>query len=193
MGGSIMITASDFVKWLQVFNVVYGGHGGPISFPLIPSLGGTGSSAIPSVGQIPIGDGSNYVAANLTAGSGIAISNASGAITISSTDAGPNWNPISGTSQTAAAGQGYVCLNSAQTTVSLPDVCAFGDTVTVVAYGAGGFLLVPGTFQTIRTPTGTASTSIASAEAQDAVEVVCVVANSTWQTLNSSSTGLVVT
>ena len=188
-----MITASDFVKWLQVFNVVYGGSGGPIDFPLAPSLGGTGSSLTPGVGAIPIGDGTNYVPANITAGSGIAITNGAGSITISSTDAGPNWNSISGTTQTAAAGQGYVCVNAAQTTVTLPAVAAFGDTVSVAAFGAGGFLLAPGAGQTIRTPTGTASVSIVSAEAQDAIQVLCVVANTTWQVLNSSSTGLVVT
>ena len=44
--------------------------------------GGTGITSVPSNGQIPIGNGSNYVASTLTAGSNITITNGSGGITI---------------------------------------------------------------------------------------------------------------
>lgn len=47
-----------------------------------PANGGTGTSAIPANGQLPIGNGTNYVAAQLTAGSGISILNAPGAVTV---------------------------------------------------------------------------------------------------------------
>jgi hypothetical protein len=50
--------------------------------------GGTGVSTVPTNGQIPIGNGTNYVAATLTAGSGISITNSSGAITIATSGAG---------------------------------------------------------------------------------------------------------
>lgn len=45
--------------------------------------GGTGLSSTPTNGQVPIGNGTGYTLATLTAGSGISISNASGSITIS--------------------------------------------------------------------------------------------------------------
>ena len=50
--------------------------------------GGTGLTTIPSNGQIPIGNGSGYSAATLTAGSNITISNSAGGITIAATGGG---------------------------------------------------------------------------------------------------------
>lgn len=46
--------------------------------------GGTGATSTPSNGQIPIGNGSTYTAATITAGSGITVTNGSGSITIAS-------------------------------------------------------------------------------------------------------------
>lgn len=45
--------------------------------------GGTNLSATPANGQLPIGNGAGYTLAQLTAGSGINVANAAGAITIS--------------------------------------------------------------------------------------------------------------
>jgi hypothetical protein len=50
--------------------------------------GGTGITTTPTNGQIPIGNGTNYVAATLTAGSGVSITNSSGGVTISATGSG---------------------------------------------------------------------------------------------------------
>jgi len=50
--------------------------------------GGTGLTTIPTDGQIPIGNGSGYSAATLTAGSNITISNSAGGITIAATGGG---------------------------------------------------------------------------------------------------------
>ena len=47
--------------------------------------GGTGLSSAPANGQIPIGNGTNYNLATLTAGTGISINNAAGAVTVSAT------------------------------------------------------------------------------------------------------------
>jgi hypothetical protein len=47
--------------------------------------GGTGLTATPSNGQLPIGNGSGYTLANLSAGTGISITNASGSITVAVT------------------------------------------------------------------------------------------------------------
>ena len=64
--------------------------GGPITSSGVITLagtlnatsGGTGSSAVPTNGQIPIGNGTSYVAANITAGTGAIVTNAAGSITI---------------------------------------------------------------------------------------------------------------
>lgn len=44
--------------------------------------GGTGITTVPTNGQIPIGNGSTYTAAALTAGSGISITNGAGSVTL---------------------------------------------------------------------------------------------------------------
>ena len=53
-----------------------------VSGTLPTANGGTGITTTPSNGQIPIGNGTNYVAATLTAGAGIGVTNASGAVTV---------------------------------------------------------------------------------------------------------------
>ena len=50
--------------------------------------GGTNLSATPANGQLPIGNGSGYALATLTAGTGIGITNGAGTITIGVTGAG---------------------------------------------------------------------------------------------------------
>lgn len=50
--------------------------------------GGTNVSSTPSNGQLLIGDGTGYTLANLTAGTGVTITNAAGGITISAPDTG---------------------------------------------------------------------------------------------------------
>jgi hypothetical protein len=57
-----------------------------ITNPLPVANGGTGLTTTPIAnGRLLIGNGTNYTLANLTAGAGITITNASGAITIAST------------------------------------------------------------------------------------------------------------
>jgi len=53
-----------------------------VSGTLAVGNGGLGITTTPSNGRIPIGNGTNYVAANLTAGAGIGITNAAGAVTV---------------------------------------------------------------------------------------------------------------
>ena len=60
---------------------------GDISGTLPIAKGGTGVTTVPTNGQLPIGNGTGYTVAALTAGSGITITNAAGAITIASTAA----------------------------------------------------------------------------------------------------------
>lgn len=55
---------------------------------LAAGSGGTGTSSTPSNGQLLIGTGSGYNVANLTAGTGIVITNAFGAITIAASGGG---------------------------------------------------------------------------------------------------------
>ena len=60
---------------------------GDISGTLPIAKGGTGVTTVPTNGQLLIGNGAGYTVAALTAGSGITVTNAAGAITIAATAA----------------------------------------------------------------------------------------------------------
>ncbi len=144
--------------------------------------GGLGITTTPTNGQIPIGNGTNYVAAALTAGTGISITNGSGSISIATTSFALAWSNVAGTTQAAAINSGYVIGNAAQTTVTLPATAALGSIVAVQGKGAGGWILTANGGQTIQV--GSSATSaggtVTSANQWDAIEVVCVTADTTW-------------
>lgn len=106
--------------------------------PLPVSQGGTGISTVPTNGQLLIGNGTNYTAANLTAGSGALITNAAGSITIATTGATglPTFVLVSATTVTAVSGAHYALSNAAASTLTLPATPSAGDLVWVT--GANG-------------------------------------------------------
>lgn len=57
--------------------------GAPVNVIVPYNFGGTGLSAVPANGQIPIGNGAGYALNTLTAGNGLTITNTAGVITIS--------------------------------------------------------------------------------------------------------------
>jgi hypothetical protein len=67
------------------FNQNTSGTAAGLSATLAVSSGGTGITTTPSNGFLPIGNGTNYTAAALTAGAGVGITNASGSITVAAT------------------------------------------------------------------------------------------------------------
>ena len=89
---------------------------------------------------------------------------------------------VSGTTQTAVANNGYVCTNASQCNVTLPATCAVGDVVKVVSQGAGGIKLTANTSQTVKSmgATTTSAGSVTGSEQYDSIQVMCVVANTTW-------------
>lgn len=179
------------------FSAIYGGTG--VSSPTVHGIVlAQGASAMTSLvlgaGQIPIGTTSgDPAAAAINSGTGIIVANGSGSITVSATGGGMAWSTIAGTTQSAAVDHGYIIGNAGQTTVTLPGTAAIGSTVSIAGLGAGGWVLAPAGGQTIKVLTASASTSIASAEQYDCIEVVCVTANTTWVVSDFTSTGLIVT
>ncbi len=145
-------------------------------------------------GQLIIGStGATPAVSTITAGSGISISNGAGSITINSTGGGLATATIAGTTQTAAVNTQYIALNAAQTTVTLPAVCAVGDVVSLVGSTAntGGWILDAPAGDTIRVLTSTTSaggTVTSTAQAGECIEVVCDVANTSWVVKNFVST-----
>jgi hypothetical protein len=63
-----------------------GGDSKTAGFSVVPPVnGGTGSASVPTNGEIPIGNGTDYVAATLTAGTGISVTNGGGSAAIAAT------------------------------------------------------------------------------------------------------------
>lgn len=87
--------------------------------------GGTGITSTPTNGQVPIGDGTKYVASTLTAGTGISITNAAGAITIAN-------------SATAQGVNVQTFTTAGSNTWTKPSGYAAGSRVFLQAWGAGG-------------------------------------------------------
>ena len=79
-----------------------------LSAPLTVANGGTGLAVVPGNGQILIGNGAGYSANTLSAGSGVQITNAAGAITISA----PSSGSCASCANTALSNLSLVALNT---------------------------------------------------------------------------------
>lgn len=98
---------------------------------------------------------------------------------------------VSGTTQQMVTNTGYIPTNSALTTFTLPTTSAVGDNIEITGYGTGGWSIVEGTSQQIilgnKTTTAT-SGSVSSTNANDSINLRCVVANTIWTLRNAPQT-----
>lgn len=90
---------------------------------------------VPANGQILIGNGVNYSVANITAGSGMVITNGAGSIQLTATAATglPTFQIVTGTSVTGVSGMHYALTNAATSTVTLPASPSAGDLIYVTS------------------------------------------------------------
>jgi len=140
-------------------------------------------------GQLMIGNtGTSPTAAALTAGTGVSIVNGSGSITISASGGALSWSTVTGTTQAAAVNNGYIANNAGTVTVTLPSTAAVGDMVAVTGINnATGWKIAQNSGQ--QCFVGTASTTsgtggyLQSTATRDGIILMCVVANTTWQTV----------
>lgn len=98
--------------------------------------GGIGTTAAPTNGQIPIGNGTNFSLSTITAGSGITITNGGGSITIATSGGG------SGTVTSVSGGSTGLSFTNPTSTPSLGGTLdiGYGGTGAVTAAGARGTL-----------------------------------------------------
>lgn len=102
---------------------------------------------------------------------------------------GITWNEVTGTSQTAAVDNGYYTNNASLVTVTLPDTAAAGSVVRVAGKGAGGWRVAQNASEVIHfldtdTTTGTGG-RLDSTGQYDAVELLCIVADTEWSVISS--------
>ena len=106
------------------------------------------------------------------------------------TGGGLTWSEVTGTTQSAAVGNGYICNNAAQVVVTLPASAAIGDIVAVVGKGAGGWKIAQNSGQTIyegalNTTSGTTG-FVYNSTRYTSAELVCITANNDWVIRNKN-------
>lgn len=148
-------------------------------------------------GQLLIGStGADPVAAGLTAGPGVSISNGAGSITISGTGSGIGWTEVTTTTQAMAADNGYVANNAGLVTLTLPATAAFGTAISVVGKGAGGWLIAQNASQVIQVgsvgSTAGVGGSVASSNRYDSIDLICTTANTVWTALGGPQGALTI-
>ena len=115
--------------------------------------GGTGLTATPTNGQLPIGNGTGYTLATLTAGTNVSISNTAGGITISATPA------AGGTVTSVAVSGGTTGLTTSGGPITVSGTITLAGTL-VPANGGTGATTLTGYVYGNGTSTMTASTTI---------------------------------
>jgi hypothetical protein len=107
-----------------------------VSGTLPVANGGTNQTSYTD-GQLLIGNttGNTLTKSTLTAGTGVSVTNGSGAITIANSAPSVTWQSVQTSNFTATAGSGYpVNTTSASITVTLPASPSAGNIVTIVDY-----------------------------------------------------------
>lgn len=96
---------------------------------------------------------------------------------------GVPWVDVTGPTQLMVANNGYIADDGALVTFTLPATAAQGTVLKVAGYGAGGWTIVQGTGQSIKfgvVTTTTTSGSLSSTNRYDQLDLLCVVADTTW-------------
>jgi hypothetical protein len=135
-------------------------------------------------GQVVIGStGASPVNSTLTAGTGISISNGAGSITISTAGSGLAWVDVTSGGQAMATNTGYIVDGGATLiTFTLPTSATFGDSVTVIGKGVGGWKITYGTGQDIIVGSSTSTVTtgnVASTLQTDSLQLICTTASAT--------------
>jgi hypothetical protein len=140
-------------------------------------------------GQLLIGStGADPVAATLTAGTNISITNGAGSITINASG-GLTWQTISA-NQALVANNGYACISpGGALSLSLPATAAVGTIIRVMLAGATSFTITQAAGQQVfmgntNNTLGATGTTASTAQG-DSVELLCTVANTTWYIISS--------
>jgi len=162
-------------------------------------LVGAATNGITSIaltdGQLAIGSaGVDPVAANITAGTGITVTNAAGSITVSGVGGGLTWTDVTGATQAMAINSGYLANFAGLVTLTLPATAPFGSIIEVKGYDATavGWRIAQNANQQIRFGSATATTVGATGYLQatatnDGVRLLAAVggASTIWTVLSA--------
>lgn len=101
-----------------------------------------------------------------------------------------SWVNVTGTIQFMSANTGYIANNASQVIgFGLPTTAAQGTVVKISGFGAGGWALGQSSGQSVRLGNATTTTGrsggIIATNQYDQLELLCVVANTTWVAMSS--------
>jgi hypothetical protein len=138
---------------------------------LAVSRGGTGVNTTPANGQLLIGNGTGYTVANLTAGTGVSISNSAGGISISATGTGGTVTSVSVVSANGFAGT----VANATTTPAI----TISTSITGLLYGNGTAVAATTVSSPLSYSAGTLSIPVATSSANG------YLSSTDWSTFNA--------
>lgn len=167
-----------------------------LSSPLTVGNGGTGITTIPTNGQIPIGNGTNYTAATLTAGTGISITNGSGSISLAANGVNQFVDQTTN-SVTMAVNTVYLCdAGASLITFTLPPSSVIGSWLMILGNSSGGWTIAQTAGQVIKVSPATTTIgvvgSLSSVNQFDCVTLRCIAANTGWVVVSQQSVGLTI-
>lgn len=157
----------------------------------------TNTPVLLSNGQTFIGSsGVNPVAATLTAGTGISITNGAGSITINGSGSS-GWVDQTTGSVTMSVNTGYTSDDGASlVTFTLPTTSAIGDFVEINGKGSGLYTIAQATGQQIHfgslASTSGAGGSVSSTLQYDCIRLRCITANTIWVVISAQGNFTVV-
>lgn len=158
--------------------------------PMPVDEGGTGATTLTDH-SVLLGSGTAAVTALTNGTTGQVLTAVTGSDPAWATPAPSfTWNEETTTGPTAmVVNNGYISNNGATVTFTLPTTSAVGDVIRVAGSGAGGWTVTYTTGQSIVMGllTSTITTgNIASSNRYDAVELICITANTTWSRISST-------
>jgi hypothetical protein len=149
------------------------------------TINATNTPQLTTNGQVIIGStGAFPVAATLTAGTNITITNGAGSITIAAVNEPGPFSEVSGTTQTIAVNNRYSANNAGVVTFTLPAAAAIGDTFEIMGKGAGKFAIAQNAsgqinFCSLSTTAGVGG-SLTAIQQYNWIRCTCITANNIW-------------
>jgi len=150
------------------------------------NLGGTGFATATTNGII-YGNGTSPLGVTAAGTTGQVLTNSAGVPQWGAAPTGVTWIDQT-TSTTMAINSGYIANSGSLVTLTLPATAAEGSIVRVAGKGSGGWAIAQASGQTIHfgssnTTTG-AGGSLASTNRYDAIELLCIIANTDYSVLS---------
>ena len=148
-------------------------------------------------GELIIGSvGADPVLSTITAGSGISITNAAGSITVTNSAGGFAWETVTDATKQLAIQTGYIGNRGTNITYTLPDTAAVGSTIQITNIGAGLPVIAQNAGESINVVSSTTTVGVGGTltgvEQFCSIELICVVADTTWNIVDMTGNWVVV-